>query len=589
MKRFNTLKKLKQILTKREITLSFLVIALSLLTGLAQSASIVLVLPFINIVLNPVIIQENEFLLWIARTFGLERTLTFLIVFGSFIFMAVIASNMLMIVTIYAKSKFVMMRTHHISKKLLNKYLRAPYSFYLKRNSSELSKNVLNEVHQFTQGFLMALFDILTNGVMLLVVLVTIIIIDPTASITAVIIFGGMFGGLMLFFRRRLEAKGKERFLANQEKFKTTTEALASIKTTKVLGAEKHFLDLYDKASLSFSKSNVYATVVGSVPRHIIEAIAFGGLVLFVVIQLSLGRALDALVPIVGVLGLAGYRMLPALQMVFAQYSNVLYNLPIVDKIYEDLIEASEYDPLALESASSAIPYQNSITLNNVHFKYLKDATFGLQAIDIKILKNQMVGFVGQTGSGKSTLIDIVMGLLKPIEGTLKVDNAIIDNNNTRNWQSMIGYVPQEIYLSDASLKHNIAFGVDDEAIDLEKVKAAAKIAAIDEFIETELPLKYDTFVGERGVRLSGGQRQRIGIARALYRDPEVIVFDEATSALDNKTEKDVLKAINNAAINRTVIMIAHRLNTLKDCDVIFKLDHGKLIKKGTYKEIVED
>jgi ATP-binding cassette subfamily C protein len=207
----------------------------------------------------------------------------------------------------------------------------------------------------------------------------------------------------------------------------------------------------------------------------------------------------------------------------------------------------------------------------------------------LEIKKNQVVGFMGETGSGKSTLIDILMGLLKPEKGSLLLDDILITKDNTRSYQKLLGYVPQDIFLSDDSLLKNIAFGMKDDAIDFEKVKKAAKIAAIDAFIENELPSGYDTLVGERGVRLSGGQRQRIGIARALYRDPEIIVFDEATSALDNKTEKEVLKAINNAAKNRTVIMIAHRLNTLKNCDVIFKLDHGKLIKQGSYKEMVED
>ena len=578
--------KLSIILTGRERKLAFLVLLLSLLTGLAQSASVVLVLPFINVVFDPSIIQSNEILRFVYELFDLQRTLTFLIVLGSFIFIAVIGANAMMVLTIYAKTRFVTMRNHHLSKKLLDKYLLAPYRFFLNRNSSELSKNVLDEVNQFTNGFLMALFDILIHGFMLLAVLITIFVIDPLATLTAVAVFGGLYGSLMLFFQRRLKAAGEARLLANKERYRLSGEALSSIKTTKVLGKELYYLDSYSEASYAFAKNNAYARIVSALPRYIIEGVAFGGLVLFVVIQLSIGRSLDSLVPIVGVLGLAGYRMLPALQQVFSRYSTFIYHIPILNKLVEELSEPSEYDA-HIHEAVVALPFENQISLKNITFKYDASQSFQLNNIDMSIQKNQIVGVMGETGSGKSTLIDILMGLLKPSEGHLMIDDTQVQGEMIRAWQALIGYVPQDIYLSDNSLAANIAFGENDDSWDMARIKKAAQIAAIDSFIEHELDAGYETFVGERGVRLSGGQRQRIGIARALYRNPEVIIFDEATSALDNATEKEVLKAINNASKNRTVVMIAHRLNTLKDCDVIYQLDHGKIIASGTYKDIV--
>jgi ATP-binding cassette subfamily C protein len=435
----------------------------------------------------------------------------------------------------------------------------------------------------------MALFDVLIHAVMLMVIFITILVIDFTASLTAVVIFGGLYGLLMLYFHQRLKKAGNKRLESNKIRYKLTQEALTSIKMTKVLGNESYYLNEFEDSSYQFAKQNAYARVVSTFPRYVIEGVAFGGLMLFVVVQLSLGRNLESLVPIVGVLGLAGYRMLPSLQTVFQRYSSFMYYIPILNKLVSELSEESEYEDLEDQSTKESFAFHQAIKLQAIFFQYNEDEHFSLQNIHLEIKKNQVVGFMGETGSGKSTLIDILMGLLKPEKGSLLLDDILITKDNTRSYQKLLGYVPQDIFLSDDSLLKNIAFGMKDDAIDFEKVKKAAKIAAIDAFIENELPSGYDTLVGERGVRLSGGQRQRIGIARALYRDPEIIVFDEATSALDNKTEKEVLKAINNAAKNRTVIMIAHRLNTLKNCDVIFKLDHGKLIKQGSYKEMVED
>jgi ATP-binding cassette, subfamily B, bacterial PglK len=493
-----------------------------------------------------------------------------------------------MVITIYAKTRFVTMRNHHLSKKLLSKYLSSPYSFFLKRNSSELTKRVLDEVNRFTYSYLMAFMDVLIFGATLIIIMVTILVIDFTASISAIAVFGLLYGLLMFYLRNKLKQKGEEAVESNRLRYLYTTESLASIKTTKVLGKESYYIDEYDKASYLFAKNNAFSTIISTLPRYVIEAVAFGGLMLFIVIQLALGRSLDSLIPIVGVLGLAGYRMLPALNQTFGAISNVIFNVPIVDKIYEEMIEESEFDSL-VDQQTEPIQFNESISLNKISFTYDETQNFKLSSISLEIKKNQVIGFIGETGSGKSTLIDILMGLLKPHSGSIKVDHQQIDQKSVRGYQKLIGYVPQDIYLSDDTLEKNIAFGVKAEDIDKDLIKKAAQTAAIDQFIENELEEGYQTFVGERGVRLSGGQRQRIGIARALYHQPEIIVFDEATSALDNQTEKEVLKAIKNASKDRTVIMIAHRLNTLKDCDLIYKLDKGQIVFSGTYQDVIKN
>jgi ABC-type bacteriocin/lantibiotic exporter with double-glycine peptidase domain len=588
MKLKEMMKKLKVILNPRERKLAVFILVLSLITGLAQSASIVLILPFINVVFNPALIQENEILKFVYDLFQLQRTLTFLIVLGSLIFIAVIGSNILMVITIYAKTRFVTMRNHYLSKKLLNKYLASPYIFFLNRNSSELTKRVLDEVNQFTSGFLMALMEVIIYGVTLITIIATILIIDFFASLTAIIVFGLLYGLLIYRLKGTLKRKGKEAIESNRLRYLYTTEALASIKTTKILGKESYFLERYSDASFNFARNNTYKKILAALPRYVIEGIAFGGLMLFIVIQLALGRNLDSLIPIVGVLGLAGYRMLPALNQAFSALSNVIFLMPIVDKIYDEMTEKGEFASLMPSINLKPLPFNQGIHLNKVTFSYDAQQSFKINNIELSIKKNQVVGFIGETGSGKSTLIDIMMGLLKPEEGSISVDGTIILNENVRAYQRLIGYVPQDIYLSDDTLEKNIAFGVKAEDIDKNQIKKAAQIAAIDQFIESELEEGYQTFVGERGVRLSGGQRQRVGIARALYHNPEIIVFDEATSALDNQTEKEVLKAIKNASKDRTVIMIAHRLNTLKDCDVIYKLEKGEIVFSGSYQDVTK-
>jgi ATP-binding cassette, subfamily B, bacterial PglK len=582
------MKKLKVILNPRERKLAVLILILSLITGLAQSVSVVLVLPFINAIFNPEIIQENVIFLMIMNLFGIQRTLNYLIIFGSFIFLALIGSNILMVITIYAKTRFVTMRNHHLSKKLLSKYLSSPYSFFLKRNTSELTKRVLDEVNRFTYLYLLYLMDVIVFGSTLIIIIITILLIDFSSSIIAILVFGSLYGGLVYFLKNTLKLKGQNSVESNRLRYLYTTEALSSIKTTKLAHKELYYINQYEKSSYEFAKNSAYSTIVMVLPRYVIEGVAFGGLIIFIVIQLALGGSVDSLLPIVGVLGLAGYRMLPALNQTFSALSNVIFNAPIVDKIYEEMIEDSEFNSFT-DKNPVAIQFKESISLDKISFAYDETQLFKLSDISLEIQKNQVIGFIGETGSGKSTLIDILMGLLKPHSGSIKVDHQSINQESVRGYQRLIGYVPQDIYLSDDSLEKNIAFGVIAEEIDKDLIKKAAKIAAIDQFIENELEDGYQTFVGERGVRLSGGQRQRIGIARALYHQPEIIVFDEATSALDNETEKEVLKAIKNASKERTVIMIAHRLNTLKDCDVIYKLDKGQIVFSGTYQDVIKN
>jgi ABC-type multidrug transport system fused ATPase/permease subunit len=291
----------------------------------------------------------------------------------------------------------------------------------------------------------------------------------------------------------------------------------------------------------------------------------------------------NSILPIFSLYIFAGYRLMPAIQQIYSSFTSLTFSAPALEKLYNDL---KNLKPITLNEDKSILPLNKSIILKNIHYNYPNTSRVSLKNINLEIPAKSTVGFVGSTGSGKTTLVDIILGLLEAQKGTLKIDEKMITKENTRSWQRSIGYVPQHIYLKDDSIAANIAFGVSHENINQKMLERASKIANLHNFVVEELPNQYQTSVGERGVRLSGGQRQRIGIARALYHNPQVLILDEATSALDNETEKAVMDSVNNLRKGITIILIAHRLNTLKNCDIIFKLDRGQIARRGTFQEL---
>ncbi len=585
MKQKNSLEKLFALLNRREQRQAWIILALTLITGFAQAVGVFSVFPFLNVALNPSLIQQNDALRFVYELLGFTRGLHFLIFLGVIVFLALLFSNGITTLTIYAKTRFSEMRNHSISSRLLEHYMQNDYQFYTARNSSDLVKNVIVETQQLI-GYLLSFFDILVNASILIAILITILIVDFQTSMIAALLFGSIYVLLTIYFRKTIRRKGEERNLANQDRVRYATEGLNSYKTTKVMGVEDFYLSNYKFHSFIFARANAFSVAAATVPRYIIEAIAAGGIVLFVLIEISLGRPLEALAPLIGLFGLAGYRMLPALQAVYNSYSRMIYLAPIVERIYDDVEQARTFELSVGTLNEDKLPMNQAIHFQQASFKYDRGEDNVLRDVSLTIKKNTMVGIVGKTGSGKTTLMDLLLGLLFVQDGVMKVDEAVITPQNVKQWQAQIGYVPQEIYLSDDTVRKNIAFGQHEDSIDDERVKQVVSMAALDDLV-ARLPQQLETIVGERGVRLSGGERQRIGIARALYRQPQLLVLDEATSSLDGKTEEEVLEAIRKAAKNITIVMVAHRLNTLVDCDVIHILSEGQLIDQGTYQDLI--
>jgi ATP-binding cassette subfamily C protein len=584
------LKKLYEIFTPRERMQSALIFIASLVTAFAQAFGVASIFPFINVVMNPDIVQQNKWLALIYNKLHFSDINSFIFFLGLSVFLIVIASSIISAITTWGKTRFTLGKNHSLSRRLLTVYLSQPYEFFLQKNSSELGKNVLSEINQLTSQLLISLFDIIINGLMVVVILGMLFMVDVTVTIGAIIFLGGSYGIINYFVKNKLRKTGQERLNANKGRFRMANEALSSIKTTKIMGIESFFLNNYSNFSWKFARLNVFAHVIGEVPRYLLEAVAFGGIIFFVIFMIARGERVIDFVPLLSLYAFAAYRTLPALNRLFGAMTRVYYNTAIVDKIYEDMIgiEPQKKPTLKTGTAKGELSFNKSIKLQNIKFSYQDSSIPVINGINLSIPKNNMIGFVGPTGCGKTTLVDIILGLLTPQKGEIIVDNLEINDTNLIAWQRKIGYVPQEIYLSDDSVKKNIAFGLEEKDISIKQVQQAARIAALDNFVENELPKKYNTIIGERGVRLSGGQRQRIGLARALYRNPEVLVLDEATSSLDGITEEIVLKAIQSAAKSRTVIMIAHRLNTLKDCTWIYILEKGQIVGQGTYQGLLK-
>ncbi len=583
-------KKLFKILTIREkFQLAALLLAI-IMTAFMQTLGIASVLPFITLIMEPNLIFENYWLFWAYQTFNFNSVNSFIIFVGIAMFVIIVVSNLVSAFTTWLNLRFVWMNNHRLSRRLLEKYLSMPYAFFLNKNSSELSKNVLSDVAQLTSSFLMPLMNIISRGLVTLFILTLLLWLNPLVSLLTILFIGGAYAAIYWRVNRNLKHRGEKSLEANLYRFKVVLEAFGGIKDIKVLNRERHFLDRYSNYSLEYARQNSWNAVIGQLPRFVLEAIAFGGVIVFVLVLLIQHGDASQVIPLASVFAFAGYRLMFALQEIFSCFTQMQFSRAIFDRIYSDFTSPAERvsQPASQSNLTpEELPFSSELSLKNITFSYVNSDQPVLHDINLNIKKNSSVALVGSTGAGKTSLIDIIIGLLFPQQGSLLVDGIAVSGDNLHHWQRKIGYVSQHIYLCDDTVTRNIAFGIPDNLVDRDRLERAAALANIENFILNELPYGYDTIVGEHGVRLSGGQRQRIGIARAFYNDPEVLVFDEATSALDGVTEDAVLTAMLSTVSSKTLIIIAHRLTTVKNCDQVYIMERGKIIASGTYDSLL--
>jgi ATP-binding cassette, subfamily B, bacterial PglK len=568
----------------------FLLVVLVIVAGV-EMAGIASIMPFMAVVTNPDVIQSNAWLNKVYTSLNFETEKGFLVFLGVFVLVLLVLSNI-----VKATGNWITLRFHNklhyvFARRLLARYLSQPYPFFLNRNTTELGKNILTEARNVVTGIISPATVVVASGLITLAILGLLIAVDPFVALAIVVVLGGAYSVIYLLARRRLAGIGREQVRASAEKYKSAGEGLSGIKDLKVLGRELTFLKRFSESAKLHALNNVRAGVISELPRYALEIVAFGGILLVVLYLLGQGEDAARMVPLLALYAFAGYRLMPAMQQLFGSFALLRQSAAALDVVHGDLaaLPGEQDSPEARLAASAStlpMPFSRSLELRGISFQYEGAADPALRNVDLMIEANTSIGLVGPTGCGKTTTVDLILGLLEPDEGCMLADGVEINPQNIAGWQKNLGYVPQQIFISDDTIARNIAFGIPDGEIDMEAVRHAARIANLAEFVETELPEGYETEIGERGVRLSGGQRQRIGIARALYRDPAILVMDEATSALDGITEESVMDAVRHLSRKKTVILIAHRLTTVKECDVIYLLDHGKIVTRGTYEEL---
>jgi len=583
------IKKIFFLLSFRERKKAGLLFLMILIMALLDMIGVASILPFMAVLTNPDIIQTNiilNMMFQASSIFGVENNQQFLHVLGVFVFVLLVASLIFKSLTTYLQIRFVQMREYSIGKRLVEGYLHQPYNWFLSRHSADLGKTILSEVSQVIGNGMNPLMEVIAKGMVSIALIVLLIVADPKLALIVGISIGGAFGLIFYFTRSFLDRIGKERLKSNQLRFTAVSEAFGAAKEVKVGGIEQIYIKRFSDSAKSFAQTAASAAIIRQLPRFILEIIAFGGIMLVILYLMAQTGSFNNALPIISLYVFAGYRLMPALQQTYSALSQLTFAGASLNALFDEI---KNIKPYKSNQAQGALSLNKEITLKNIHYNYPNSSRTALKDINLSIPAKSTVGLVGSTGCGKTTTVDIILGLLEAQKGTLEVDGQIISKQNSRAWQRSLGYVPQQIYLSDDTVAANIAFGVDPKDINQEAVEKASKIANLHEFVINELPKNYQTTIGERGVRLSGGQRQRIGIARALYHKPQILVLDEATSALDDQTEKAVMDAVNNIGKDITIILIAHRLNTVKNCDIIFKLKNGKVIEQGNFDKLVDN
>lgn len=573
--------RLLALLTPREQWQAGLLLLMVLVMAFLDLAGIASIMPFIAVLTTPELLHDHPVLRTVFHdTLGLTDPDLFVFVFGCLVFALLVASLAFKALTSYAMTRFTLRRELSLGRRLMAGYLNQPYAWFLNRHSADIGKIILSEVHQVVNHGMMPAMHLMAHGAVVIAILGLLVVLDPQLMLTVAMVLGTAYGLTFWALQAQLKRLGERRGKANKARYQAVSEAFGASKEIKVGGLEAAYLSRFTHPAQTFADLQSRAQVMHTLPRFALEAIAFGGMLVVVLYLLRREEGFVQALPMISLYAFAGYRLMPAVQAVYSALSELRFVSPAVDELTLELAGLkAPIEPVTGE----VLPLQQSIRLDSVSYRYPGAQQPAITDLSLVIPARQTIGVVGVTGSGKTTLIDLILGLLAPTSGTVWVDDCALQGAAVRTWQRTLGYVPQSIYLADDSIAANIAFGVDPAEIDHAAVIAAAQMAQIHTVITEQLPNGYQTAVGERGVRLSGGQRQRIGIARALYHRPQVLIMDEATSALDAMTEDALMTAIDGLHGSLTVIVIAHRLSTIKACDRIYVLGNGRLVDQGDF------
>ncbi len=561
----------------------FLLLGLTLLSSIAEVVSLGAVLPFIGIITQPEKVFESPAMVNVAHALGItsgaDMVLPLAIAFAT----AALAANGLRLLLLWGGLRVANATGADLGIEVFRRTLYQPYSVHVARSSSEIIGGITQKVGLAT-GVLISVANMVTSALLFAAIMMTLLVVDPMVAIIASASFGSAYGIVAWLTRHRLVRNSQCIAKKQTTVVKSLQEGLGAIRDVLLDGTQTVYCDGYRNAVQPLQRAAGENSFMGGAPRYVMEALGMALIAVLVVVLSYRSSGVAAALPILGVLAIGAQRLLPLMQQIYGNWASISGSraalIDVLGLLDQPLpAEASQPEPAPLV-------LNDAIRFSDVRFHYGDKGPWVLNGINLVVPKGARIGFVGSTGSGKSTALDLLMGLLDPTQGEILVDGRPISRNLKRAWQRTIAHVPQNIFLSDSTVAENIAFGVSPDKIDYDRVRTAAEQARIAEFIESR-PEGYGAFVGERGVRLSGGQRQRIGIARALYKQASVLVFDEATSALDNETEQAVMQAIEGLSQDLTIVIIAHRLSTLKSCTQIVELADGGIKRTGTYQEIV--
>ena len=573
----------RQLAARRRRQLALL-LALMLASALAEVVSLGAVLPFLAVLVAPERLLQQPLAAAFAKALGAGNAADLVLAFTVLFVLAALAAGAIRMLVLWASTRLSFAIGVDLSQEVYRRTLYQPYRVHAQRNSSEVISAIISKIGTSIH----VLFQVLSlcSSVLLLgVLVVALLIIDPFIASVAAIGFGASYGAISWLFRSRLKTNSECIAEKQTQLLKALQEGLGGIRDVLLDGTQPLYCRIYHEADVQVRRAQSNNMFIAGSPRYIMEVI---GMILIAGLAYGASRhsgGMIAMLPALGALALGAQRLLPALQQVYVAWTTIAgSHKSIVDVL---MLLQQPLPPEAFLAPPSPLSFREVVRFEDVRFRYAAEQPWVLDDIDFEIPRGARVGIVGHTGSGKSTLLDLLMGLLAPVEGRILVDGCDIGGEHRRAWQRTVAHVPQNIFLADASLAENIAFGVSLQAIDMPRVRLAAAQAQIASFIESGQE-GYGAHVGERGIRLSGGQRQRIGIARALYKQASVLIFDEATSALDNVTEAAVMEAIDGLDRDLTIVLIAHRLTTLRHCDFIIELEHGRIAARGSYEELLD-
>lgn len=569
--------------SRRRLQFGFL-LGLMVASSFAEIISIGAVLPFLGVLTAPDRLLAHSAAQPLLRGLGISEVEQLLVTLTAIFVVAVLVAGAIRLMLLWASTRLAFATGADLGISIYRRTLYQPYSVHVARNSSEVISAISSKSSNVIYMIVMPVLTLISASIMLSAILLALLSIDPLIALVAFGGFGAIYGVIAFATRRQLRVDSDSISQEGVQVVKSLQEGLGGIRDVLIDGSQATYCEAYRRADSRLRRAQGNSAFISASPRYVMEPL---GMILIAVLAYALAQQSDGItkaIPVLGALALGAQRLLPVLQQAFSSWSGIqtgrasLFDtLELLDQAMPDHAGHPFVQPLS---------FNDRIELRQLSFRYTPQSSWVLSGLNLVVKKGSRVGFIGATGSGKSTLLDVVMGLLPPTAGAMEIDGQLITEVNNRAWQAHVAHVPQSIFLADSSIEENIAFGVLKEKIDLDRVRQAARQAQISDIIEA-WPDGYKTIVGERGVRLSGGQRQRIGIARALYKQAEVIIFDEATSALDSETEQAVMEAIDGLSSDLTLLIIAHRVSTLKNCSQIVEIDKGRIRRFGSFQDMV--